>query len=165
MLCQLAAACDSHVARRETQRERRAASDLALDRDRAVELFDDPLRDRQAETEAAPLGGDEVVEDRRQPVGRNARSGVGDGTSTRSPARGGRDRDPAARLGRLNGVGDEIAEDASEREAIAVDGERPVGVARLDRDAGALAFGAHRVDDLRDRPRSRRSGTARSASA
>ena len=31
------------VARREPQRERRAAPDLALDRDRAVELFDDPF--------------------------------------------------------------------------------------------------------------------------
>ena len=57
------------VARRKPQRERRAASDLALDGDRAVELLDDALGDRQAEAEAAALGRDEVVEDRRQPIG------------------------------------------------------------------------------------------------
>ena len=97
-LVQLAAACDRPiVARRKPQRERRAAADFALDGDRAVELFDDPLGNRQAEAEAPPLGRDEVVEDRRQPLGGNARSGVGDADlHVVADARGG-DRHAAAR--------------------------------------------------------------------
>ena len=57
------------VAGREAQRERRAAADFALDGDRAVELLDDALGDREAEAEAAALGRDEVVEDRGEPIG------------------------------------------------------------------------------------------------
>src|SRR5207244_9106194 len=53
------------VARRKAQRKCRAASHFAVDGDRAVKLFDDPLRDRETEAEAAPLGRDEVVEDFR----------------------------------------------------------------------------------------------------
>src|SRR6184192_3257400 len=67
------------VARRKAQRKCRAASHFAVDGDRAVKLFDDPLRDRETEAEAAPLGRDEVVEDFRESIGRNARTGVGHG--------------------------------------------------------------------------------------
>src|SRR4029077_7452168 len=66
------------VARREAQDERRAASDFTLDDDRAVELFHDTFGNGQAEAEAPALGGDEVVEDRREPVGGDARSRVRD---------------------------------------------------------------------------------------
>ena len=62
--------------------------DLALDGDRAVELLDDPLRDREAEAETAALGRDEVVEDRAQPLGAECRSRCRSTLiSTRSPTR------------------------------------------------------------------------------
>ena len=86
------------VARREPQRERRAAADFAFDGDRAVELLDDALGDRQAEAEAAALGRDEVVEDRRQPLGRDARAGVGDADLDVVAGARRRDGDAAARL-------------------------------------------------------------------
>ena len=56
----------------------RADADLAGHADRAAQLLDDLLRNRQAEPEAAPLGGDEVVEDRVEPLLRDAAAGVGD---------------------------------------------------------------------------------------
>ena len=49
--------------------------------------------------------------------------------STWSPTRAGRDRHAAARLGRLNRVGDEVAVDAAEREPVAVDDQRAGRVA------------------------------------
>ena len=64
------------VGHREPQRECRAAADFARDRDRAVELFDDPFRNRQSEPETAAFGRDEVVENRRQAFGRNTGSGI-----------------------------------------------------------------------------------------
>src|SRR6185503_20727497 len=68
----------SIVARGKPQRERRAAPDLALDDNRAIELLDDALGDCEAEPEAPAFGCDEVVEDRGQSIGGNARPGVGD---------------------------------------------------------------------------------------
>ena len=68
-----------------------------------------------------------------------------------SPIARGDDGHLAALGGRLNRVRDQVAVHAAEREPIAVDDERLRGVVRLDRDAVALAFGAHRVDDLGDR--------------
>ena len=73
--------------------------------------------------------------------------------STRSPARAVAIVTRPPGCGRLDGVGDQVAEDAAEREAVAVDRQRAVGVARLDGDAVALALGPHRVDDLGDRRR------------
>ena len=49
--------------------------------------------------------------------------------STRSPTRAVAIDDAAARLGRLDGVRDQIAVDPPEREPVAVDGQRAVGVA------------------------------------
>src|SRR5207249_11287351 len=54
--------------------------------------------------------------------------------------------DTAAGLGCLNRVGDEIPEDAAEREPIAFDHEWAVGILRLDGDAVAVAFRPHRLD-------------------
>src|SRR5207244_11585372 len=102
-----------------------AAAHLALDGDRAVELLDDPLRDREAEPEAAALGRDEVVEDRREPLRWDSRSGVGHADlDPVADARGG-DRHAAARLCGLNRVRDQIAVDAAEREAVALDDGPP----------------------------------------
>src|SRR4029078_3127398 len=58
-------------ARRKPQRNRRAASDFALDDDRAVELLNDALGDGEAEPEAPPFGGDGGVEDRGQTMRRD----------------------------------------------------------------------------------------------
>src|SRR4029079_14002110 len=90
------------VARRNAQRERAAAPDLALDANRAVELLDDPLRDGQAEAQTTSLRRDEFLEDGRQPIGRNAGAGVGDVDLHVGSGARGRDRHAAAGFGRLN---------------------------------------------------------------
>ena len=100
--------------------------------------------------EAAALGRDEVVEDRRQPIGRNARCRCRRRDLDVGRRARGRDRHAAARLGRLNRVGDEVAVDAAQREAVAVDDQR----ARA-RSCASTATplrspsGAHRLDDFR----------------
>src|SRR5581483_3217966 len=104
----------SIVARWKAQRERGAAADRALQADGAVELFDDPFRDREPEPEAASLGCDELVEDRGEPFGRDARSGVADADLDAIPGARRRDGDRAAGRRRLNGIGDEIAVHAPE---------------------------------------------------
>src|SRR5262249_22317798 len=137
-------------ARRETQRERRPAPELAFDANRAVELFDNALGDRQAEAETAALCRDVVVEDFRQPIGLDARSGVGNLDLDPGSHPLGRDPHFTARLRGLNRVGDEVAVDAREREAIAFDDERPCAVLRVDANAIPLALRAQRLDNLRD---------------
>src|SRR5690349_12772917 len=94
--------CRQVVTRGKSNRERGAAAHLADDRDRAVQLLDDALRDREAEAEPAALGRDEVVEDRREPLGRNAAARVGDGDLDVRGGALGRDGDAAAGLRRLD---------------------------------------------------------------
>src|SRR6266571_486823 len=67
----------SIVPYREPQGERGAATHLAGDRNRAVELFDDPFGNRQPKPQPPALGGDEVVKNCREALRRNAGSGVG----------------------------------------------------------------------------------------
>src|SRR5687767_975743 len=55
-----------------------AAADFADDTDRAAELLDDLLADRETEAEPAPLRGDEVIEDLRQAIGGDAAARVRD---------------------------------------------------------------------------------------
>src|SRR2546427_6125266 len=137
---------------REPDSERCPAADGAFDGNRPVELFDDAFGDRQAKPKAAPFRRHELVEDRLQPFGRDARAGIGHTNLDAIAHTRCRHRDLAARLRRLNRVGDEVAEHAAEREAVAFDHQRPVGILRFDGDAVALAFGSHRLDDLGHRP-------------
>ncbi len=112
---------------------------MAFDLNRAVELFDDPLGDRQTKAQPAALGRHEIVENRRQAFRRDPRTGIADADLDQVACAGGRDGDAAAALGRLNRVGDEIAIDATQGEPVAFDDERPFRVTRLDADADALA--------------------------
>src|SRR5688572_8156555 len=63
---------------REAQRERAAQADGARHGNRSPELFHDLLGNREPQTESAALGGDEVVEDRLEPLRGDAAAGVGD---------------------------------------------------------------------------------------
>src|SRR5688572_6179725 len=108
----------------EAHRERRALAELARHRDRAPELLDDALGDSEAQAEAALLGGDEVVEDRAEALGRNARAGVGDAHLDLVAISRGGDGDAPAGLRRLDGVCDEVAVYAAKREDVAFDDDR-----------------------------------------
>src|SRR5437588_10665342 len=127
----------SIVSYRRSQRERGAAPHLAGDRNRAVELFDDPFGNGQAKPQTPALRGDEVVKDRREALRRNPGSCVGHADLRVIPGSRRRNRDLSALGGGLNRVGDQIAVDAAEREAVAVNDQRLGRVARLDRDAVA----------------------------
>ena len=82
------------------------------------------FEDRETQSETAALGRDEVVEDRGEAIRRDARTRVGDRDLDRvADARGG-DGHRTARRRRLNGVRDQVAIHAAEREAIALDDER-----------------------------------------
>src|SRR5581483_6444359 len=81
----------------------------------------------------------------------DARSGVADADLDAIPGARRRDGDRAAGRRRLNSIGDEIAVHAPEREPIALDDERAVGVVRADLERVALGFRAHRIDDFADR--------------
>src|SRR4051812_30588270 len=97
------------VAGGKAQCERGAPSELALHRDRAVELLDDLLRNGEPKAKAAPLGRYEIVEDRRQALRRNAGACVGD-VDFHGGARAPRsNRQPAARRHGLYRVGNEVA--------------------------------------------------------
>ena len=81
------------------------------------------LRDREAEPEAAPLGRDEILEDRPSRSGRNAAAGVvhADLHAIAVPFAG--DDHQAARRGRLDRVDHQVAVDAAEREHVPFDVE------------------------------------------
>src|SRR5207245_4990249 len=124
--------CGHVVTCREPEREGGAAAHLALDANRAVELFDNAFRDCKAEAEAAALGRDEIVEDCGETLRGYAGSSVDDAHLDVVADTGRRDCDPAARLGGLNRVGNQVAVHAAEREAVAFDDERAGRVVRLD---------------------------------
>src|SRR5262245_15443474 len=134
--------------RGKPQRKRRAAPEFALDDDRAIELLDDALGNCEAKPETPPLGCDEVVEDRGQTIGGNARSRVGDADLDVVTDPRGRDGHAAAWRRRLDRVRHQVAVDAAQREAVALDDERLRRVARFDQYTVAIAFRPHRVDDL-----------------
>ena len=121
-----AAICDGRAAgQREAQRERAADADLAGHRDRSAQLLHDLLGDREAEAEAAALGRDEVVEDRLEPLGRNAAAGVGDLDDRRDrPARIVRTTMRPRGGVACNGVDDQVAVDPVQREQVAFDVDR-----------------------------------------
>src|SRR6266850_2574431 len=139
------------VPRGKAQRERGSASHFALDRNCAVELLHDALRDGQAEAKPAPFGRDEVIENRREALCRNARAGVGDDDLDLIARARRCDRDAAAGLGCLDRVRDQITVHAAEREAVALDHEGARRVGGVHGDAVPLALAPHRLDHFRHR--------------
>ena len=71
-------------------------------------------------------------------------------TSTCVPISGGGNRHAAAGLGCLNGVRNEVAIHASERECVSFDDDGFRGESRLDGNARLVRETAHRLDDVRD---------------
>src|SRR6185437_8640520 len=63
---------------RELDHEGRALPDFARDADAPAQLLDDLPRDREPEAQTAPLGGDEILEDGVEPLGRDAAARVVD---------------------------------------------------------------------------------------
>src|SRR5688500_4196108 len=120
---------------REIQDERGALADLAGDADLATELLDNLSRDGEAQTEAAPLGGDEVLEDCGEALRRDTAAAVLDPDQDAVRSRLRLDDDHAAGRGRLDGVENEVAVDAAEREHVPFDEQRLCGQLVAQRDA------------------------------
>src|SRR5262249_47628892 len=123
------------VARRESERKRRAAADFALDGNRAVKLFDDAFRDREPKSEPSPLRRHVVVENLRKAIRGYTRPRVRHADLDQVGYSACGDRDATSWFGCLNRVGDQVADHASKRKPIAVDHERAVVVPRFDGDA------------------------------
>src|SRR2546426_489705 len=104
----------SRLTYRQRERERRAATDLALDPQPAAVELDEAPRQRQPESGALALarvvGPDltELLEDRVVVVGRDANAGVADGDLDRPVGEMGGDADASALGGELDRVREQV---------------------------------------------------------
>src|SRR5262245_55008303 len=135
----------------ERQGKRRAAACFAFDLDRPVQLLDDSFRDGQSQTETTSLGRHELFKDRSKPVRGYTGTRIAHRNHNASGPSFGGQRHPSASRRGLNGIRDQIAKDPADREAIAVNRQRTVGVSGKDGDVGPLRVAAHRLDGVSDR--------------
>src|SRR5205823_12096451 len=133
---------------RQPQGEDRPLADDRAGRELPGMLLRDLLREREAETGAALLGGEEGVEDACEPLGRDPRPAVADLDEDVAFREARPDQDGAASRHRLARVADQVQEQLADLSDVGEHLGKVLGEALLERDAGRGQLGPDEVEEI-----------------